>query len=122
MKTDELVSLLATGTDAVDAGAPARRFVVAIAGGAVVATVLMALWLDVRPTLARDAAAADVLGEGRCSAPPSSPPGCSRSRASSRPGAALGRVRTPRRRADSRDVAARPSSCWPPRTPRTGPT
>jgi hypothetical protein len=55
MKTDEFVSLLATGTDAVDVRAPARRYVAAIAGGTVVATVLMALWLDVRPTLARDA-------------------------------------------------------------------
>ena len=55
MKTDDLVSLLATGTDAVDARAPARRYIAAIAGGTVVATVLMVLWLDVRPTLARDA-------------------------------------------------------------------
>jgi len=55
MKTDEFVSLLATGTDAVDVRAAARRYVVAIAAGAVVATVLMVLWLDVRPTLARDA-------------------------------------------------------------------
>ena len=56
MKTDELVSLLATGTDAVDASAPTRRGIAAIAAGTVVATVLMVLWLDVRPTLARDAA------------------------------------------------------------------
>ena len=55
MKTDELVSLLATGTDAVDASAPTRRGIAAIAAGTVVATVLMVLWLDVRPTLARDA-------------------------------------------------------------------
>jgi len=55
VKTDEFVSLLATGTDAVDASAPTRRYVAAIAGGTVVATVLMVLWLDVRPTLARDA-------------------------------------------------------------------
>ena len=55
MKTDEFVSLLATGTDAVDVRAPARRYIAAIAGGTVVATVLMTLWLDVRPTLARDA-------------------------------------------------------------------
>ena len=55
MKTDELVSLLATGTDAVDARAPTRRYIAALAGGTVVATVLMVLWLDVRPTLARDA-------------------------------------------------------------------
>ena len=55
MKTDEFVSLLATGTDAVDARAPTRRYVAAIAGGTVVATILMVLWLDVRPTLARDA-------------------------------------------------------------------
>ena len=55
MKTDDLVSMLATGTDAVDAKAPTRRYVIAVGGAALVATVLMALWLDVRPTLARDA-------------------------------------------------------------------
>lgn len=55
MKTDDLVSLLATGTDAVDARAPTRRYIAAIAAGTVVATVFMVLWLDVRPTLARDA-------------------------------------------------------------------
>jgi hypothetical protein len=55
MRTDEFVSLLATGTDAVDARAPTRRYVAAIAGGTVVATVLMVLWLDIRPTLVRDA-------------------------------------------------------------------
>jgi hypothetical protein len=55
MKTDDLVSLLATGTEVVDFRAPARRSIVAIVGGALVATALMALWLDVRPTLARDA-------------------------------------------------------------------
>ena len=55
MKTDDLVSLLATGTVALDAGAPTRRYIAAIAAGTVGATVLMVLWLDVRPTLARDA-------------------------------------------------------------------
>jgi hypothetical protein len=55
MRTDEFVSLLATGTDAVDVQAPTRRYVAAIVGGTVVATILMALWLDVRPTLVRDA-------------------------------------------------------------------
>jgi hypothetical protein len=55
MKTDDLVSMLSAGTDAVDAKAPARRYIVAVGGGALVATVLMSLWLDVRPTLARDA-------------------------------------------------------------------
>jgi hypothetical protein len=56
MKTDELVSLLATGIDVVDARAPTRHLVAATAGGTVVATVLMVLWLDVRPTFALDAA------------------------------------------------------------------
>jgi len=55
MKTDDLVSLLATGTDAVDAKAPARHYIAAVGAGALGATVLMSLWLDVRPTLARDA-------------------------------------------------------------------
>ena len=55
MNSDEFASLLATGTDAVDASAPTRRGIAAIAAGTVVATVLMVLWLDVRPTLARDA-------------------------------------------------------------------
>ena len=55
MKTDEFVSLLATGSGVVDARTPPLRYVAAIAGGTVVATILMALWLDVRPTLARDA-------------------------------------------------------------------
>jgi hypothetical protein len=55
MKTDEFVSLLATGTDAVDARAPTRRYIAAIAGGTVIATVLMVFWLDVRPTFALDA-------------------------------------------------------------------
>jgi hypothetical protein len=55
MKTDEFVSLLATGIDAVDARAPTRQRVAAIAGGTVAATVLMVLWLDVRPTFALDA-------------------------------------------------------------------
>ena len=55
MKTGDFVSMLATGTDAVDAGAPARRFLIAVGAGALVAMLLMVLWLDVRTTLARDA-------------------------------------------------------------------
>ena len=52
MKTDDLVSLLAAGAGPVDANAPARRYIVAVGGGAVVATGLMVLWLAVRPSLA----------------------------------------------------------------------
>ena len=55
MKTDDLVSMLAGGTDAVDPKAPARRYIIAVGGGAIIATFFMSLWLDVRPTLARDA-------------------------------------------------------------------
>lgn len=51
MKTDELVSMLATGAGAVDRGAPLRRSAVALGSGAIVAALAMLLWLDVNPAL-----------------------------------------------------------------------
>jgi len=54
VKTDELISLLATGTEAVDARLPVRRFFVAVLAGMIVATLLTSAWLGVRPTLVRD--------------------------------------------------------------------
>jgi hypothetical protein len=57
MNTDELARLLATGAGAVDRRAPVRRAGAAIAIGVLIAAALMALWLGVRPTLVRDAAA-----------------------------------------------------------------
>jgi hypothetical protein len=57
MNTDELARLLATGAEAVDRRAPVRRAGVAVAIGVLIAGALMALWLGVRPTLVRDAAA-----------------------------------------------------------------
>jgi hypothetical protein len=55
MRTEELVALLATGTGAVDARGPARRFGVAIVIGSLLAALAMATLLGVRPTLGRDA-------------------------------------------------------------------
>ncbi len=52
MKTDDLVSMLATGAGAVDAKAPARRFLLAVGGGASIAALLMAATLQVNPVLA----------------------------------------------------------------------
>jgi len=56
MKTDELVTLLATGAEAVDPRAPVRRCAVAVAAGALVAAVIMVAWLGVRGSLAQDVA------------------------------------------------------------------
>jgi hypothetical protein len=55
MNTDELAKLLATGAEAVDPRAPARRAAAAVGAGALVAVALMAAWLGVRPDLAQDA-------------------------------------------------------------------
>ncbi len=52
MKTDELVTMLATGADAVTPNAAARRYATAISWGALGATLLMAVLLGVRPDLA----------------------------------------------------------------------
>jgi len=54
MKTDDLVLMLATGAGAVDAKAPLRRYLVAVGCATLVATLVMAIWLGVRPTLTGD--------------------------------------------------------------------
>ena len=52
MRTDELVSMLATAVDAVEPGARLRRrYEVALSWGALGAAVLLAIFLDVRPDL-----------------------------------------------------------------------
>jgi hypothetical protein len=51
MKTDELVKMLATGLDAVEPNAAARRYATAMGWGAFAATLLMAVLLGVRPDL-----------------------------------------------------------------------
>ena len=56
MKTDELVTLLATGAEAVDPRAPVRRCAAAVAAGVLAAAVMMAAWLGVRGSLAQDVA------------------------------------------------------------------
>jgi hypothetical protein len=56
MKTDELVTLLATGAEAVDLHAPVRRCATAVAAGVLVAAVMMVAWLGVRGSLAQDVA------------------------------------------------------------------
>jgi len=54
VRTDELVSLLATGTEAVDTRLPVRRYLIAVLAGTAIATLLTSGWLGLRPTLARD--------------------------------------------------------------------
>ena len=56
MKTDDLVTLLATGAEAVDPRAPVRRCAAAVAAGVLAAAVMMAAWLGVRGSLAQDVA------------------------------------------------------------------
>ncbi len=51
MKTDDLVSLLATGTAAVDASEVRRRASAGLAAGTIAAAVLMFAWLGVNPFL-----------------------------------------------------------------------
>ena len=53
MKTDELVTMLATRAGAVDALSGVRRYAMAIGWGALGATLLMAILLGVRPDLAQ---------------------------------------------------------------------
>lgn len=55
MKTDELVALLATGTEPVEANALARRYTTALGWGAFGATLLMAIFIGVRPDIAEAA-------------------------------------------------------------------
>lgn len=52
MKTDELVTLLATGAAAVEPDASSRRYATALGWGAFGATLLMAILLGVRPDIA----------------------------------------------------------------------
>lgn len=54
MKTENLVSLLATGVDAEKLQAPVLRYTVAVLGGTAVAALLMAELLGVRSTLVGD--------------------------------------------------------------------
>ncbi|WMR32666.1 NrsF family protein, partial [Metapseudomonas otitidis] len=53
MKTDDLISLLATADPGVDTGALARRTGLALLGGALGALLLMASLYGVRPDLAQ---------------------------------------------------------------------
>lgn len=55
MKTNELVLLLATGTEAVDRASARRRFGGAVAAGTLAALILMAGLLGLRPTLREEA-------------------------------------------------------------------
>ena len=55
MKTEELIALLASGENAVDRHATARRYTIALSLGAVGAALLMATLLRVRPDLAQAA-------------------------------------------------------------------
>jgi hypothetical protein len=52
VKTDDLVSMLATGAGAVDARAPLRRFLLAVGSGTSIAALLMAATLQFNPALA----------------------------------------------------------------------
>ena len=54
MKTDDLLFMLATGADPVDARAPLRRYLIAVGCSTLVAILVMAMWLGVRPTLTGD--------------------------------------------------------------------
>jgi len=54
VNTDELMSLLATGSEPVDTRLPMRRYLIAVVAGTAVATLLTAEWLGFRPTLVRD--------------------------------------------------------------------
>jgi hypothetical protein len=56
MKTEELISMLATGAVAVDAHAAQRRYAMAISAGTVAAVVMLLSLLRVRPDLAEAAA------------------------------------------------------------------
>jgi hypothetical protein len=55
MKTDDLVGLLATGAGPVESGVTARRHALALGWGGMGATLLMAIFLGVRPDLAEAA-------------------------------------------------------------------
>jgi hypothetical protein len=55
MKTEDLVSLLSTGTEAVDLRLVSRRWLLALAGGASIAFLLTAGLLKLNPTLLQEA-------------------------------------------------------------------
>src|SRR3990170_3013431 len=55
MKTDELISMLASGAEAVEPNALRRRYATALGWGAFGATLLMAILLGVRPDLSEAA-------------------------------------------------------------------
>jgi hypothetical protein len=55
VKTDDLVTMLATGVEAVDPRAAVRRYASAVGAGVIVAAVLMAALLGVNPNLPSDA-------------------------------------------------------------------
>ncbi len=54
MRTERLVSLLASRAEAVDSKAPRRRYLAAIGAATVLSVMLMQLWLGVRATLLSD--------------------------------------------------------------------
>jgi hypothetical protein len=54
VKTEDLVSLLSTGAEAVDSGLPARRYLLALAAGTLIAFVLTAGLLRPNPALWRE--------------------------------------------------------------------
>jgi hypothetical protein len=54
VRTEELVSLLASGAEAVDSKAATRRYLATVGAATVLAVVLTHLWLGVRPTLRSD--------------------------------------------------------------------
>jgi len=55
MKTDELVTMLASGAEAIDAHSLRRRYMLALGGGVLVSAALMLILLGVRPDIAQAA-------------------------------------------------------------------
>src|SRR3990170_7799616 len=55
MKTDELITMLARGAEAAEPHALQRRYVIALGWGAFGTTLLMAIFLGVRPDIAEAA-------------------------------------------------------------------
>jgi hypothetical protein len=91
MKTDDLVTLLATGAGAVEPNVAARRYATALGWGAFGATLLMAITLGVRPDL--DAAAQTPMFWIKLAFPASlTAAGVVAASRLARPGASLGQV------------------------------
>jgi hypothetical protein len=63
MKTDDLVTMLATGVDAVEPRAAVRRYAGAVGAGMIMAAGLMAALLGINANLVRDAAVPMVWGK-----------------------------------------------------------